>query len=84
MSAGPGAPAAGAPAAASACGDAHCITCSDEGIPMRVLAIDDGIAVCADADGGRHEVMIDLVPATVGDPLLVHAGVAIALLERER
>lgn len=77
-------PAAGAPATGAACDDGHCITCGDEGIPMHVLSVDDGIAVCRDGDGGRHEVMVELVDAGAGDALLVHAGVAIALLERER
>jgi HupF/HypC family protein len=52
----------------------HCITCSDEGVEMRVLAVDDGLAHC---DGG--EVMTDLVGGVEpGDTVLVHAGVAIA------
>ena len=59
------------------CGAEHCVTCSDEGVPMRVLdAGDDGLAVC---DGG--EVMTELVgPVAPGDTVLVHAGVAIARL----
>jgi hydrogenase maturation factor len=58
------------------CSSTHCVTCSDEGIPMRVLeARDDGTALC---EGGT-EVMTDLVgPVAVGDELLVHAGVALA------
>jgi hydrogenase maturation factor len=53
----------------------HCITCSDEGVEMRVLAVDDeGLARC---DGG--EVVTDLVGRVEpGDRVLVHAGVAIA------
>jgi hydrogenase maturation factor len=60
------------------CGDDHCVTCSDEGVEMRVLeAGDDGLARC---DGG--EVMVDLVgPVVPGDRVLVHAGVAIARLD---
>ena len=61
------------------CDDAdHCITCSDEGLEMRVLeARDDGIALC---DGG--DVMTELVgPVRAGDRVLVHAGVAIARVE---
>jgi hydrogenase maturation factor len=54
------------------------MTCSDEGVEMRVLETrDDGIALC---DGG--EVMTDLVaPVREGDRVLVHAGVAIARVE---
>ena len=57
----------------------HCVTCSDEGVPMRVeSAGEDGVAVC---DGGA-QVMTDLVGQVApGDRLLVHAGVAIARLE---
>jgi hypothetical protein len=59
--------------------DAHCVTCSDEGVAMRVRDVrDDGIAVC---DGGV-EVMVDLVaPVEPGDQLLVHAGVALRTLD---
>lgn len=63
--------------------DGHCITCSDEGIPARVLALSqgDGLALCEDDKGDRHEVLVDLV-GTVhpGDRLLIHAGVAIGAL----
>jgi hydrogenase maturation factor len=56
----------------------HCITCSDEGTPMRVLALDADGARCVDELGQRHDVAVELVgPVGVGDELLVHAGVAI-------
>jgi hydrogenase maturation factor len=56
----------------------HCVTCSDEGIPMRVLELRDDAAVCVDEHGGRHEVAVELVqPLRAGDEVLVHAGVAI-------
>jgi hypothetical protein len=63
--------------------EAHCITCSDEGAEMRVVEPRaDGISICTAADGGRSEVLTDLVGAVApGDLLLVHAGVAIARLE---
>jgi hydrogenase maturation factor len=56
----------------------HCVTCSDEGVPMRVREVRaDGTAL---ADDGT-EVMVDLVaPVKAGDELLVHAGVALARL----
>jgi hydrogenase maturation factor len=62
--------------------DSHCITCSDEGVPMRVLeAGQNGLAVCAGEEGDRAEVMTDLVGAVVpGDSVLVHAGVALVRL----
>jgi hydrogenase maturation factor len=60
------------------CGDEHCITCSDEGVSMRVVeALPGAIARCE----GGVEVMTDLVgDVEAGDELLVHAGVAIARL----
>jgi hydrogenase maturation factor len=62
--------------------EGHCITCSDEGVPMRVLeAGGDGLALCADAEGQRSEVMTGLVGAVAaGDTLLVHAGTALTRL----
>jgi hypothetical protein len=65
------------------CGDGHCVTCSDEGVPMRVLAAGaDGLATCAGGDGAPVTVMTDLVgPVARGDELLVHAGTALARLE---
>jgi hydrogenase maturation factor len=61
------------------CEDPHCITCSDEGVPMTVRDVrGDAIALC----DGDAEVMTELVgPVEPGDELLVHAGVAIARLE---
>lgn len=57
-----------------------CITCSDQAVPMVVERIDTAaaLATCVDADGARAEVDVTLVDAAVGDPVLVHAGTAIA------
>ncbi len=64
-------------------GEAHCITCGDEGIPMRVLQRSGQDAVCVDAERATHTVALDLVAsARPGDELLVHAGIAIANLGR--
>jgi hydrogenase maturation factor len=62
------------------CDESHCITCSDEAVPLRVLEVrDDGTALCE----GDVEVMIDLLRAVVRDEtLLVHAGVALARAPR--
>jgi hydrogenase maturation factor len=60
--------------------DAHCITCGDVAVSMRVLAVDDdtGLARCADAEGETEDVDIALVdPLEAGDAVLVHAGVAL-------
>ena len=60
------------------CDEHHCITCSDEGVALRVLeARNDGLARCE----GDIEVMTDLVgEVEPGDELLVHAGVALQRL----
>ena len=60
----------------STCDDGHCVTCSDEGLPLRVIETRaNGIALCE----GDIEVMTDLVgDVDVGEEILVHAGVAIA------
>ena len=61
--------------------DHHCITCSDEGVEMQIVAIDDdrGLALCSDESGDRHSVEIDLVaPVEPGETVLVHAAVALA------
>ena len=62
----------------------HCVTCSDEGIAMRVVAVDEdsALALCAAPDGGRSSIEVALVgPVAPGDALLVHAGTALARLE---
>lgn len=65
------------------CPDGHCITCSDAAEPMEVLTIDEarGLALCADAQGARHTVESGLVDARPGDAVLVHAAVALTVLE---
>jgi hypothetical protein len=72
------------------CGpDEHCITCGDEGVPMRVLVDgDDGLAVCRreaeSPSGAPLESVVDvaLVGAVrPGDLVLVHAGIALLLLD---
>ena len=65
------------------CHSDHCITCGDEGIPMRVVRVDEAraIALCEGEDGAMSSVEIELVePARPGDSLLVHAGVALVRL----
>ncbi len=54
---------------------------------MVVVAVDEdrGLALCADAADRHESVEIALVaPVAPGDQLLVHAGTAIAPLERAR
>jgi hydrogenase assembly chaperone HypC/HupF len=70
---------------AARCGpEGHCITCADDGVPMRVTGMDarEDLAVCVDDAGAASSVAVDLVaPVAVGDSVLVHAGVAIARLD---
>jgi hydrogenase maturation factor len=68
------------------CGSQHCITCGDDGEPMLVVRVDNerGLALCTAEDGRRSSVEIALVePIAPGERLLVHAGTAIARLNRE-
>jgi hydrogenase maturation factor len=59
-----------------------CITCGDVAVPMRVIrASDDGLADCVTEDGQTSQVELALVDAGPGDEVLVHACVAIQLLE---
>ena len=64
--------------------DGHCVTCSDEGIPMRVAELaGEGLAVCVDDDGARTDVLTGLIDAVrPGDLLLVHAGTALQRLDQ--
>jgi len=62
----------------------HCITCADEGVEMRVVAVDSarGLALCEASGGERESVEIALVDTVApGDALLVHAGTALARLD---
>ena len=55
-----------------------CVTCSDAGIPVRVVSLDGDDALCEDAAGNRAEIAVELVaPVGVGEVLLTHGGVAI-------
>jgi hypothetical protein len=60
--------------------DEHCITCGDIGVEMRVLAIDEGLARCAAADGERDVEIALLDGVEPGDVLLVHADVGLVKL----
>ena len=61
----------------------ECITCSDQAIRALVLEIlPEGMAR-VDIDGTPALVNIVLVDAASGDTVLVHADVAIAILNKE-
>lgn len=60
----------------------HCVTCSDEALPARILQIDhaQNLALVAVGDD-MMEVDVTLVDEVKpGDLVLVHGGVAIASL----
>jgi hydrogenase maturation factor len=60
--------------------DAHCITCGDVAVEMRVLEVRDGLALC-EGEGEEREVEIALLEEVVeGDRLLVHADVGLVRL----
>jgi hydrogenase maturation factor len=66
---------------APSCEEPGCITCGDQGIPMRVLEPRGATALCEDERHERHEVAIELIgPVAPGARVLVHAGVAIGAL----
>ena len=67
------------------CASDHCVTCSDEGLPMRVVEVrGEALARCVDESGESEDVMTDLVgEVATGERLLVHAGVALTRLGRD-
>jgi hydrogenase maturation factor len=76
----------GRPSQCFADADEGCITCGDQGVPVRVLSADatTALALCADASGATELIATELVGAVApGDVLLVHAKVALAHLDRD-
>jgi hydrogenase expression/formation protein HypC len=50
-------------------------------IPMQIIEI-DGVTATTEVDGVRRQARLDLLPeAAVGDYVLVHAGLAIVLVD---
>ena len=65
------------------CHEEVCVTCSDTAVAVRVIELLPGeLALVATGDGPAEEVSVALVDAAPGDTVLVHAGEAIALVER--
>ena len=61
-----------------------CVTCSDAGIPVRVVSIEGDDALCEDRAGNRAQMAVELVaPVQVGEVLLTHGGVAIGKVKAE-
>jgi hydrogenase maturation factor len=70
---------------APACVDEHCITCGDQGLPLRIVALEgSGLALCRDeAAPGEPDTTVDVQlvgDVAAGDLVLVHAGVALVRL----
>ena len=62
------------------CPGGTCVTCSDEALPVRVVALLPGGLAVVDTGDRTEEVSVALVDAPVGATVLVHAGEAIAVI----
>ncbi|WP_034263175.1 HypC/HybG/HupF family hydrogenase formation chaperone [Actinospica robiniae] len=61
--------------------EGFCLTCSDTALPVTVLELlEDDLAVVDAGEGRRETISVALVPAGVGDTVLVHAGEAIGMV----
>jgi len=69
-------------AAVPVCHDGVCITCSDTAVEVTVVELLEHELAVVDTGSTREEVSVALVEAGVGDRILVHAGEAIARLDR--
>ncbi|WP_026204216.1 HypC/HybG/HupF family hydrogenase formation chaperone [Actinomycetospora chiangmaiensis] len=65
----------------SPCAGEVCVTCADEAVPVRVVAVLDGALARVETGLGVEEISVALVDAAVGDVVLVHAKEAIARLD---
>jgi hydrogenase expression/formation protein HypC len=62
------------------CHEEVCVTCSDQAVQVRVVALaSEGLAV-VDTGSSVEEVSVALVDAAVGDTVPVHAKEAIAVV----
>lgn len=65
----------------------YCVTCSDEGRPVTVVDLGDGLLTPGkgrNTFGQIEDIDLTLVPGVqIGDRVLIHAGQAIARLEDE-
>ena len=63
------------------CQEDVCITCADVAVRATVTQLLAGGLALVDAGAGEEEVSVALVPAQVGDVLLIHAKEALAVLQ---
>ncbi len=66
--------------------EGHCITCSDEALPARVMQIDLELGIAlVEIKNQTVEVDITLVEEVMpGDWLLIHGGVAVANIKESQ
>jgi hydrogenase expression/formation protein HypC len=64
------------------CHDDVCITCSDTAVEVTVVQLLGDSLAMVDTGQGLEEVSVALVPAAIGDVVLVHAKEAIAVVPR--
>jgi hydrogenase expression/formation protein HypC len=62
------------------CHDGVCITCSDSAAEVTVVELLGDDLALVETAAGREQVSVALVPAEVGDTLLVQAREAIVVL----
>ena len=60
--------------------DAHCITCGDVAVEMRVVELRESLALCEGEDEVREVEVALLDDVRAGDVLLVHADVGLVKL----
>ena len=73
---------AGTAHSAPSCHDDVCITCSDSGLPSRVVELREQGRALVDTGSSREVISVALVDAGPGDTVLVHAAEAIAVVAR--
>jgi hydrogenase maturation factor len=61
--------------------EGHCITCSDEALPVKIVSVDHATGLAQiEVQNTIEEIDVTLVDdISVGDIVLVHGGVAIGL-----
>jgi HupF/HypC family len=68
-----------------ACADDVCVTCADDGRVGEVRRVHDGSQAEVLIDGQEHQVDVTLVdPVSPGDLVLVHAGLALTVVDGDR
>lgn len=67
---------------AAHCAGEVCVTCSDAAAAVTVVSLLGADLALVDTGRTHEEVSVALVPARVGDTIVVHAGEAIAVVGR--